>query len=89
MTFQARGSPLVMKVKGRVDFQRGRPPTWSTFLHKLARTNKVESNHRAIESVQFQTSYLGLLQPLYDQCKPCSIKYKAIVHMETFDQDSG
>lgn len=75
MDARARRSPLVMNVKGRVDFQKRLPPTWAAFIHKLARSNK--------------TSYLGLLQPLYDQCKPCSLNYKAIVHMETFDQDSG
>ena len=39
---KARRSPLVMNVKGRVDFQKRLAPTWATFIHKLARSNKVE-----------------------------------------------
>ena len=42
--FKARRSPLVMNVKGRVDFQKRLPPTWATFIHKLARSNKVLEN---------------------------------------------
>ena len=42
--FKARRSPLVMNVKGRVDFQKRLPPTWATFIHKLARSNKVLGN---------------------------------------------
>ena len=42
--FKARRSPLVMNVKGRVDFQRRRAPTWATFIHKLAKSNKVQKS---------------------------------------------
>ena len=71
---QTKESPLVMKVKGRADFQGAHVPSWLEYLQLVA-ASKLKN-------------YLGLLLPVYLGCDPCSIKYDAVVKMETFDADS-
>ena len=62
------------RLPGRADFARKKPLQWEEFLHLVA--NKEEN-------------YLGLLNPNYMQCAPCSIQYDAVIKMENFNQDSG
>ena len=33
-------------------------------------------------------NYLGLLLPLSQGCQPCTVRYDAVIRMETFVQDS-
>ena len=67
-------NPGVMVKTGRVDFARAKPLQWRQFLHLVA--------------VNYQENYLGLLDPNYKRCDPCTIKYDAVIKMETFTEDS-
>ena len=73
--FKRKQSPVVWSMPGRVDFARNKPLQWIQFLHLVA--NKEQDN------------YLGLLNPNYRQCDPCTIKYDAVIKMENYDEDSG
>ena len=63
-----------MKVAGRSDFQGPHVPSWLEYLHLVAESK--------------QKNYLGLLLPVYLGCDPCSVRYDAVVRMETFIADS-
>ena len=48
------------------------PRTWQEYLVAVAAANQ---------------NYLGLLNPFYRGCDPCTYHYDAIIRMETFEQD--
>ena len=54
-------------------FPRKSPPSWPQFITRLA---------------SGFTGYDGLAASLLSKCSPCHYHYNAVIHMETFEEDS-
>ena len=81
-----------MKVAGRKDFQGELLPSW---LVRNTQNNTVHSTEQCVTQDYLrlvadspQRNYLGLLLPLSQGCQPCTVRYDAVIRMETFVQDS-
>ena len=59
----------------RPDFPRGKPPpSFYEFVSLVAKSTA--------------SNYLGMMRPLAVGCGPCTFNFDAVIHMETYDEDT-